>query len=171
MSTSRQKNDPYDGSSYDQYFCLKAPPLLWVALVYLSRAITVPLVVALSSLGGGSSDTREFMRGAISAATLFPSLIAALVLYALIRRTPAGPEWVRWVWARGRALLALSAATDLLVTVGSSLWHWGLGAAQSDAVALITGAFDAYFLIYLLASKRLRDTFRDFPAAERALSK
>jgi hypothetical protein len=53
MNSSRRNIGRYDGYSHDQYFCLKALPVLW---------------------------------------------IAALVLYELIRRTPAGSDGVRWIW-------------------------------------------------------------------------
>lgn len=36
----------YSPASYDDNWCLKPPLLLWVALIYLSRAISLPVAAA-----------------------------------------------------------------------------------------------------------------------------
>jgi hypothetical protein len=158
----------YDPSNYDEHFCLKPPLLLWLALVYLSRAITLPLAVQISSLAGGSADTTALIRGAFSAYSLLPSLIAAVVFVALIRRSPSGSRAARWIWARGRILLATSAILDLgLSFVDPQSGHGGASGAIEARV--LTAAFDLYFLVYILAAGRVRDAFAAFPApADRA---
>jgi len=162
---TRDKLNRYSPSRYDEYLCLKPPLMLWIALVYLSRAITLPLLVTVSSLGGGTSDTTQFIRGLFSLSTLFPSFIAATVLYALIRRSPSGSAFARWIWARGRALLTVSAVLDFVLSLaGSPLLHGDV--TEPVALSLLTAAFDLYFLVYILASKRARDTFADFPAPD-----
>jgi hypothetical protein len=152
----------YPPSTYDEHLCLKPPLMLWLCILFLSRAVTLPFLIGLSSLGGGTSNTMQFVRGLFSTNTLFPSCIALAVLCALIRRSPSGPGWARWIWARGRLILALSAVLDFaLALAGSPIWDVQL--IQQAAMSPLTGALDLYFLAYLLASKRTRDTFSDFP--------
>lgn len=38
----------YTPSSYDDYFCLKPPVLLWIAALYLSRAVVLLIAYARS---------------------------------------------------------------------------------------------------------------------------
>jgi hypothetical protein len=150
-----------DLSKYDQYLCLKPPVLLWIALVFLSRAVTLPVLVRLSSLAGGTADTTDFVRGAFDAYTALPSLIAAVVLYAFLRRSPKASNAVRWIWARGRMILAAAAALDF------GLWFLDLptGQGTGDAARVLVAALDVYFLVYILAARRVREVFAQFPGA------
>jgi hypothetical protein len=164
------KFNRYSPGSYDNHLTLKPPLLLWIAVVYLSRAITLPVLVKLSALGGGSADTTEFMRGLFSASTLLPSGVAAIVLYPLLRRSPSASERARWIWARGRLLLGTAAVLDFVLSLtGGLAWHGEL--ANPSPATLLTEAFDLYFLAYILASRRVRDTFADFPAPLEVTSK
>lgn len=158
------KLDRYAPSAYDQHLCLKPPLLLLIAFAFLSRAITLPVIVHISSLAGGTSDTTHLVQGLFSVSTMVSSCIAALVLYAWSRRSPSGPRSARWIWTRGRTLLAFSAALDALLSVADALvWH----PISTDQVAttLLAVSADVYFLTYILASRRVRDTFSDFPPA------
>ncbi len=154
----------YSPSSYDDDMCLKPPFILWVAVLYLSRAIALPVALGFGSLGGGGGgDVRAFAGGLLNVDTLAPSLISALVLCAMLRRVPSGSRLLRWVWAHGRILLVAAALLD----AGLSLLNWTLHRADVDAPAetsLLAVCLDLYFLAYILATQRVRDTFADFPA-------
>ena len=153
----------YSPSSYDEHFCLKPPLVLWVALLYLSRAITLPFILGLGTLAGVSSDTRAMFQGLFSAYSLVPSFFAAVVLFALIRRSPSASRTVRWICTRGRLILVISALLDLAVVLTDSALHHSELDAQAGS-GLLAGALDLYFLVYLLAARRVRDVFSDFPA-------
>jgi Protein of unknown function (DUF2919) len=152
----------YSQSSYDEHLCLKPPLLLWVALLYLSRAVSLPVVLGLSSVAGVSSDTKEIFQGLFGAYTLLPSFFAAVVLFALIRRSPSASRTVRWICTRGRLILVISALLDLALVVDSAFRHTELDGQAG--LGLLTGVFDLYFLVYVLAARRVRDVFSDFPA-------
>ena len=151
---------------YDQYLCVKPPLLLLLALVYLSRAITLPLIAAVGSLGGGTPDLTPLIRGLFGLNTLAPSAIAFAVVCAYCRRSPSGSRLARWIWARGQWLLTLSAVLDFFVT-GSSLLHPEIN--DQMQYVLLAMAFDLYFLIYVVASGRIRAVFADFPVANDAI--
>src|SRR5277367_4682461 len=107
----------YALSHYDDYMCLKPPLLLWIAVFFLSKAITMPLAAGMGHVAGVSDDALSAMRGLWSAdGALFPSAIAAVLLYAFFRRLPSASRQVRWIWAHGVALLAASAAIDLVLS-------------------------------------------------------
>lgn len=157
-----QSKQSYSASHYDDHFCLKPPMLLWAAVLFLSRAITLPLIVGLGNFAGVNPDALSLLRRFWSMEILPASILAAIVLYALLRRVPGASAPVRWLWAQGRVILALSAGIDLALSL--------LAAAQSvnggDVfLNLASAAFDAYFLLYLLFARRARDTFADFPPA------
>jgi hypothetical protein len=153
----------YSLDSYDENFCLKPPTLLWVALIFLSRAVALPLVLGLATYAG-VQNTGELFAGALDVQTFIPSAVAALVLLAAMRRKPSASRVVRWIWAHGRALLALSAALDaVLLLANSPVRH---GELNNLAVwPTLATALDLYFLVYVLAARQVRDVFSDFPAA------
>jgi hypothetical protein len=153
---------PYPASHYDDQMCLKPPMLLWVAVLYLSRAITLPVAMAIGHFAGVDASAITLFRGVWSVDGLIPSLIAAVVLYTLCRRVPSASKWVRWIWARGQIFLAVSAALDIALLL-TALVRQGEVNDQS-LLSLIAAVVDVYFLVYILAARRVRHAFSEFPA-------
>ena len=151
----------YSASSYDDHFCLKPPLLLWVVTLYLSRAISLPLAIGMGHFAGASADTTHFFQDLINIYTVLPSVLAAAVLYAMFRRQPSASAGVRRIWAHGRGLLAAAAIIDC----GVSIYTIGRDGDLNDQSlpALLGIVLDLYFLVYILAARRVRDTFAAFP--------
>lgn len=157
----------YGPSSYDDHFCLKPPALLWLAVLYLCRAFLLLVIYDASSLAHVSPQAMATLHGAVSIYALIPSLLAAPVLYAFISRAPSSTKPVRWIWSRGRAILTVAAILDCAASVGGSGVVGG-NVADLNAGLLLAALFDIYFLAYILATRRVRDAFANFPAAEPA---
>jgi len=153
----------YAASDYDDELRLKPPLLLWLAVLYLSRAITLPIGSLFGSFAGVNSDAISLLRGLWNWNSLVPSLIAGAVLYAMCRRTPAPTRSVRWIWARAQLFLATAAGLDLVLSL-ISLIRQGDFDDQSPS-SWVVAALDLYFLIYVLAARRVRDTFADLAPA------
>ena len=157
----------YGPSSYDDHFCLRPPALLWLAAVYLSRAFVLIFASDVVSVARVGHDTVTMLRGAVSVYALVPSLIAAPVLYALVSRAPTSTKLVRQIWAHGRTLLTVAAILDCAVSVAASGITGG-DVSDLNAELLLAAVFDVYFLVYILATRRVRDVFADFPPPEPA---
>lgn len=153
----------YPSSYYDDQMCLKPPLLLWVAVLYLSRAITLPVAMAIGHFAGVDSQAITVFRAFWSLDALIPSLIAAVILYTLCRRAPTAPRLVRRIWAHGQTFLAVSAVLDIAL-LSISLIRQGEVNDQA-LLSLFAAAVDLYFLVYILAARRVRDAFSEFPAA------
>src|ERR1700730_3182880 len=97
----------YPPSHYDDQLCLKPPFLLWVAVLYLSRAITLPIAMAIGHFAGVDSKAIDSFRGLWS--------VDAVMIYTLCRRVPAAPRPVRWIWAHGQIFLAVAAVLDIVL--------------------------------------------------------
>jgi hypothetical protein len=153
----------YDPSNYDDYFCLKPPVLLWIALLYLSRAALLPLFLGLGSFIGLSPDLKTLLQGMLSVQAIVPSLFGATVLFAFFRRVPSASPSVRWIWKHGRLLLGIAAVADCVLNISlAPLWHGEL----NDSVpwgAVLAALYDVYFLAYILIARRVCDTFAQFP--------
>ncbi len=157
----------YDPSSYDGNFCLKPPALLWLAVLYLSRALVLIIASDVARIARIGNDVATTLSGAASVYALVPSLIAAPLLYALIFRAPTSPKPVRWIWAHGRTILILAAILDCAASVTASGVIAG-DVADLSAGLLLAAVFDVYFLVYVAATPRVRDVFADFPPPELA---
>jgi ABC-type dipeptide/oligopeptide/nickel transport system permease subunit len=151
----------YSLYSYDDYFCLKPPALLWIGALFLSRAVSLPLAVGIAHFAGVSSDATQVLQRVVSVQTLLPSALAATVLFAMCRRSPQASSAVRWIWSRGRILLAAAAVIDFVLAA------YALASTDSaDGQSLptvVTAALDVYLLAYVWFTRRVRDTFADFP--------
>jgi hypothetical protein len=152
----------YPASYYDDQMCLKPPLLLWVAVLYLSRAITLPVAMAIGHFAGVDSQAITVFRALWSLDALIPSAIAAVILFTLCRRVPSAPRLVRWIWTHGKTFLAVSAVLDI-VLLSISLIRQGEINDQS-LLSLFAAAVDLYFLAYILAARRVRHVFSEFPA-------
>ena len=151
----------YPPSSYDDYFCLKPPLLLWIAVLFLSRAISLPFVLGLGKFAGVSPDATAVLHRLISLETVLPSALAAAVLVAMCRRDPKASSPVRWIWAHGRSFLAAAAVIDCAL---SAYTLTGIDSTDVQPLSLvITAAIDLFLLLYVLLARRVRDTFATFP--------
>jgi len=151
----------YPLSNYDENFCLKPPLLLWAAVLYLSRGISLPLAAALCSLAGVSTATVTLLQSLWWMDALLPSGLAALVLLALFRRVPTASDPVRWIWSHGRWILAVSAVLDLLIAVLNAHRQGGM---VGSLPSLLAATGDLYFAAYLFLARRASDVFTEFPA-------
>lgn len=152
----------YSPSSYDDNFCLKPPGLLWLAVLYLSRAFLLVVIYVVSSVSRVSPEALATLRGTVSIYAFVPSLVAAPVLVALLQRAPSAANPIRWIWAHGRAILTVAAILDCAASIGSSGLIDG-DPANLNLISLLAALFDVYFLVYILATRRVRDAFADFP--------
>jgi Protein of unknown function (DUF2919) len=152
----------YPASHYDDQMCLKPPFLLWVAILYLSRAVTLPIIMALGHFAGVDEKAITLFRGIWSADALVPSAIAAVMLYSLVRRVSTASPQVRWIWAHGRIVLAVSAVLDIALLAIALIRR---GEINDQTIwSLVAAGGDLYFLVYILAARRVRHVFLEFPA-------
>ena len=152
----------YGLECYDKHACLKPSIFLIVAMVFACREYLLPLVVLLGSMKGNSFDI-DFLLEEHHTLALALELPALLVIYAMIRRVPAGDRVARWAWKWGRALLALAVFLDIWLVVSFSelsMRH----VTDEDLLTLARVVMDALIVGYLALSTRVKDTFADFPA-------
>ena len=151
----------YPPSHYDDQMCLKPPLLLWVAVLYFSRAITLPVAMAIGHFAGVDAGAITMFRGFWSVDALIPSLIAAVILYALCRRVPTASRPVRWIWAHGQIFLAVSAVLDITLLSVAFIRQGEI--VDRSLLPLLAALVDVYFLVYILAARRVRHAFSEFP--------
>jgi hypothetical protein len=152
----------YHYSNYGDDFCLKPPLMLWVAVIFLSRAVLVPEILGIFSMAGVNSDAVAYLRPHFNPLTLLPAVLAVPVLVAMLRRAPSAATVVRWLWSHGRILLAAAAGMDLALAL-NDLVTWREFDSSLPPPPLLVAVFDVYFLLYVLLVRRVRDTFADFP--------
>lgn len=157
-------NRVYAFSDYDKYVALKMDFNLWLVIAYFLRPVIVK--AAGFRLRGGSMpgvgtlkdmlypDDFSFF---IALAATIPTL---LVLFAYAKRKPGASAFIRRVWGKGPVLLMATAALNMAIVVlplaMGSIHHLGVYGWGQMVVAVL-------IFWYLLASKRVRDTFADFP--------
>lgn len=156
----------YSESSYDDNFCLKPPALLWLAVIYLSRTFVLLVIYMVSSMSMSKANPQAVaeLRGTVTLYAFIPSLVAVPVLYALLARAPSSSAVVRWIWSHGRGILIVAALLDAAISLASSGIIGG-DVMNLDAGFLVATLFDAYFLVYIFVTRRIRDVFADFPDA------
>jgi hypothetical protein len=162
--SKRSEIERYGLDSYDDFLCLRPPWPLIASLIFLCRGFVLFVLVAASR--GGATRFDELVDSeTLGIGSSLATVPAALVLYALGARAPSAPAFVRWIWARGRALVSLSALAYIYgATLGARLgpdpraWLSGTSLAAKAMVLAELGIIG-----YVLLSSRVRQTFRDFP--------
>jgi hypothetical protein len=158
----------YDITDYDANLCLRVSPLMWVSMLFLFRAYLIGLLSVvnfndrMALINMLYSNHWQLSLGALAG---IPVLV---VLYAWRGRKPEASVRTQWIWRNGRSFLVTSAALNIValflpILTGISRHMDGIGQAQ---VALC-GAV----LVFLFISKRVPDTFSDFPRPELIISK
>jgi hypothetical protein len=162
-ASKRAEIEKYGVHNYDDFLCLRPSPLLIACVIYLCRGLVV--FVGFGVAGGVPPGLSDFVATETLTISALAAAPAALILYALIARAPTAPAFVRWAWKYGRALLSLSALSYLAIAVtqlGLDPVRW-LGSSQ--LVVKAAALLEIGIIAYVLLSSRVRQTFRDFPAA------
>ena len=156
----------YNFNDYDKYFALRINLELWLIIAWFMRPVI--LLISTKQMGRGpKSDSVGGLKDLVypddfgfflAFVTIIP---VVLVIFAYMKRKPDAPDYIRTLWRNCGKLLLLAAALNVVVvfvpflidlTYRINLLGWG-----QLAIA-------AYIIFYLMTSRRVRDTFADFPA-------
>lgn len=159
----------YDFSEYDKFLSLKVGAGLWLVMLYLLRPYIVLIATFRMGRGGTGAAGIDGIRNILYpddfslVLALLSTLPALLFFYAWSRRKPGGGPLVKKLWKNGAGLLVAAAVLNIVVVL----------------VPLLTGAVAAVHLLgwlqivlavviigYLCSSRRVRDTFADFPVGK-----
>jgi hypothetical protein len=151
----------YGFSEYDKYFSLKVNAGLWVVILYLLR----PYIVLIASMGasqGGSGGIRNILYpdDFSLALAIFATLPALLFFYAWSRRKPGAGTMVVKLWAHGGKLLVAAAILNIAIVFTPLL---GGIVSSIHLLGWVQVVIAVIIIFYLLGSRRVRDTFADFP--------
>ena len=155
----------YPFTAYDKYMSLKLDSNMWLIVVYFLR----PFIMKVSTIQMGRGAKSDSVRGLKDLVYpndfgFFLAFIATvpvlILIFAYAKRKPGASDLIQSIWRNGRNLLVAAAAVNIIVifvpffihlTHSINVYGWGQLAA---AVGII---------IYLFQSKRVTDTYADFP--------
>jgi hypothetical protein len=156
----------YPFSAYDKYLSLKLDATMWLIIVYFLRPFVLEASTIQMGRGGVKSDSVSGLKNLFYPDDFgfFLAFIATLpvlvLIFAYAKRKPGASEFVRSLWRNGRNLLAAAALLNIVIIF-------------VPFIANITHSINAYgwvqlaaavaIMAYLYTSKRLTDTFADFP--------
>ncbi len=156
----------YNFSDYDKYLSLKMNVDLWLIVAYFLR----PVILKISTIQmgrGAKSDSVSGLKDLVypddfgfflAFLTMIP---VVLVIFAYMKRKPDAPDYIRTLWRNCGKLLLLAAALNVVVVFVPFLFDM---AYRINLLGWGQVAIAAYIIFYLMTSRRVRDTFADFPA-------
>ena len=156
----------YDFSEYDKYLCLKVNAGLWLVILYLLRPYIV--LIGTMKLGRDSSGAAgiEGVRNILypddfsMALAVLATIPALLFMFAWSKRKPDANVFARNLWKNGVNLLAAAAVLNIIVVFVPLVT--GV-VARIHALGWVQIGFAIVIIGYLYSSRRVRDTFGDFP--------
>ena len=160
----------YNFSDYDKYLSLKMNVDLWLIVAYFLR----PVILKISTIQmgrGAKSDSVSGLKDLVypddfgfflAFLTIIPVL---LVIFAYMKRKPDAPDYIRTLWRNCGKLLLLAAALNVVVVFVPFLFDMSY---RINLLGWGQVAIAAYIIFYLMTSRRVRDTFADFPAETEA---
>jgi hypothetical protein len=152
---------PYPAFRYDEDLVLKVPLALWLSILFLVRHFLLLGVTFIP----GTGDMTDYLRDLVEPLFLASDAPAAAVLLAAVRRRSSASRPIRALWAQGRTLLAISAASYLVV-LGAALAVSARPLALSVNEFLIASVFvHTLILVFLARSRLIKDVFAAFPRA------
>ena len=155
----------YNFNDYDKYLSLKINFELWLIIAYFLR----PVILKISTIQmgrGAKSDSVSGLKDLVypddfgfflAFLTMIP---VVLVIFAYMKRKPDAPDYIRTLWRNCGKLLLLATALNIVVVFVPFLFDM---AYRINLVGWGQLAIAAYIMFYLLTTRRVRDTFADFP--------
>jgi len=155
----------YPFSAYDKHMSLKLDSNMWLIIVYFLR----PFIMKISTIQmgrGAKSDSVSGLKDLVypNDFGFFLAFIATVPVLILIlayaKRKPGASDLMQSIWRNGRNLLVAAAVVNIVVifiTFVMNLTH-SINAYGWGQLAVAIG-----IIFYLYQSKRVTDTFGDFP--------
>ena len=155
----------YDFKDYDKYLSLKINFELWLIIAWFLR----PVILKISTIQMGRGPKSDSVSGLkdlvyphdfgffLAFLTMIP---VVLVIFAYMKRKPDAPDYIRTLWRYSGKLLLLTAALNVVVVFVPLILDLGY---KINLLGWGQLAIAAYIIFYLLTSRRVRDTFADFP--------
>lgn len=152
----------YEFTDYDENLCLRVSPALWIAMLFLFRAYLIALLSvvnfkdSLALINMFYSNNWQVSLGALAGTPVF------VVLFSWKARKPGASARTQWFWRNGRGFLLASAVLNILAVFVPLL----IGASRGlDVYGLAQVALCVGIIVFLFVSKRVSDTFSEFPEA------
>jgi hypothetical protein len=155
----------YNFNDYDKYLSLKINFELWLIIAYFLR----PVILKISTIQmgrGAKSDSVSGLKDLVypddfgfflAFLTMIP---VVLVIFAYMKRKPDAPDYIRTLWRNCGKLLLLTAVLNVVIVFVPFLFDL---AYRINLIGWGQVAIAAYIIFYLLTTRRVRDTFADFP--------
>ena len=155
----------YPFTAYDKHMSLKLDSNMWLIIVYFLR----PFIMKISTIQmgrGAKSDSVSGLKDLVypNDFGFFLAFIATvpvlMLIFAYAKRKPGASDLVQSIWRNGRNLLVAAAAVNIVVIFIPFFMHLthSINAYGWGQLAVAIG-----IIVYLYQSKRVTDTFGDFP--------
>ena len=156
----------YPFSAYDKNMSLKLDSNMWLIIVYFLRPFIMKVSTIQMGRGGVKSGSVSGLKDLVypNDFGFFLAFIATIPVLILIlayaKRKPGAADYVKSIWQNGRKLLVAAAVLNVIIifvpflihiTHSINVYGWG-------QLAVAIG-----IIVYLYRSKRVTDTFADFP--------
>ena len=148
-------------SRYDKNLCLKPDITIWLIFLFLLRAYVVLILSVVNMRDRTGLIDLVYPDRLVMSLGALAGIPAALLVYAWIKRKSGAPRYVRNIWSKGRAFLAVSALLNACVMFVPFWMGTEHAIAPGDwaqfAIALL-------IVIVVYSSSYIRDCFDDFPS-------
>lgn len=150
----------------DRHGVLAIPGTFWMGMAILCRYWLLIIAVGVLSRRGDAGLSALIGTGGVPWLGMAAEVPALVLAAAAVSRSPTAGGWARWVWSRGPAMVALTAALHLAVTLHLAL-HAGPLAFHPHALWIGLTLLDLAFVLTTARSPYHRIMFREFPAPPR----
>jgi hypothetical protein len=149
----------------NRYGVLSVPMTLWLAFALLARQWLLLVAVAVSQFRGQTDTSLVLGDGGVPWFALAVQVPVLLLMLAAANRLPTAGRWARLLWRRGREIVALTAALNLVWTakllLASDYWTpW------PELFLACCSLLDLAIVLAVYTTPYHRQMFAEFPAPE-----
>ena len=159
-------SEVYTYKDYDKYLSLKPSPEIWLIIAYLMR----PYIFLISTLrlgrGGSGAAGVDGLKNMFYpddltiALGIFATFPVFLFVAAWGKRKPGAADFIQKVWRHGAGVLIFAAALNIAIV----FLPWLIGEIHKISWGgWLQVGIATIIIVYLLFSRRVKDTFTDFP--------
>jgi len=155
-----KKKKVYPISCYGKHLCLVPDFNMWLIFLFLIRPYLVLIISVANRTDRLQLINLLYADRMMMWLGLLAGIPAVLVVYAWMKRQPNATKFVRYIWHRGKLLLAISAIFNIGIVVLPMLL---IDAHNFSIHGLWQLVVSALVLGVVLKSDYIRDCFLDFP--------